>query len=193
MKTTSVSLLDRLRGAGPDDANWLRLQQIYHPLIRRWLARLPGLEAEADDLAQEVFLVIIREVNRFERRRAGSFRTWLRQVTVNQVRTFRRRRQRRPTVGGDPVEGFLDELSDPDGELAREWDADHDRHVLQKLLSIVQSDFHRTTWEAFQRSALDGSATSVVAKELGLTVNAVLQAKSRVLKRLREEAGDLLG
>jgi RNA polymerase sigma-70 factor, ECF subfamily len=55
------------------------------PLIARWLARVPGLGDEADDLAQEVFVVVIREIPRFQRQREGSFRAWLRQVTVNKV------------------------------------------------------------------------------------------------------------
>ena len=71
---TSVSLLDRLRVARPDASDWDRLQGIYLPLIRRWLARVPGLGDEADDLAQDVFLVVVRELPRFERRREGSFR-----------------------------------------------------------------------------------------------------------------------
>jgi DNA-binding NarL/FixJ family response regulator len=37
-----------------------------------------------------------------------------------------------------------------------------------------------------------GIRNPVVAEEMGLSVNAVLQAKSRILKRLRAEAGDLL-
>ncbi len=39
---TSVSLLDRLKVARPDASDWHRLQGIYLPLIRRWLARVPG-------------------------------------------------------------------------------------------------------------------------------------------------------
>ncbi len=193
MTPTSVSLLDRLKAAGPDATDWNRLQEIYLPLISRWLARVPGLGVEADDLAQEVFVVVIRELPRFSRQREGSFRAWLRQVTVNKVRTHRRRVHRRPAVGRDETEGFLKNLADPDGELAREWDRDHDRHVFQKLLAIVEPDFNATTWDAFRRFAVDGKAAASVAKELGLSVNAIVQAKSRVLKRLREEAGDLLG
>jgi RNA polymerase sigma-70 factor (ECF subfamily) len=193
MIPTSVSLLDRLKAAGPDASDWNRLQGIYLPLISRWLGRVPGLGAEADDLAQEVFVVVIREIPRFQRQREGSFRAWLRQVTVNKVRTHRRRRNRRPTVGVDATDGFLNSLADPNGELAREWDMDHDRHVFEKLLAVVQSDFNSTTWEAFRRFAVDGLPAAVVAEELGLIVNAILQAKSRILKRLREEAGDLLG
>jgi DNA-directed RNA polymerase specialized sigma24 family protein len=61
MNTTSVSLLDRLKHAPADAAEWHRLQEMYLPLIRRWLARIPGLGDEADDLAQEVLVVVFRE------------------------------------------------------------------------------------------------------------------------------------
>ena len=186
---TSVSLLDRLKMAAPDASDWNRLQGIYLPLISRWLGRVPGLGVEADDLAQEVFVVVIREIPRFQRQREGSFRAWLRQVTVNRARTYRKRRHRRPVVGRDQADVFLDSLADPNGDLAREWDLDHDREVFHKLLAIVQPDFSPTTWEAFRRFAVDGLPAAKVAEEMGMTVNAVLQAKSRVLKRLRQEAG----
>jgi RNA polymerase sigma-70 factor, ECF subfamily len=140
-----------------------------------------------------VLVVVFREIPKFDRQREGSFRAWLRQVTVNRVRTLRRQRRRRPTVGLDPAEGFLDQLADPNGDLAREWDADHDRHVVQKLLAVVQPDFTPTTWEAFQKFALDGLPAARVAQDLGLSENAVIKAKSRILKRLRAEAGELLG
>jgi RNA polymerase sigma-70 factor (ECF subfamily) len=190
---TSVSLLDRLKGAPPDASDWGRLHDIYLPLITRWLRRIPGLGDESDDLAQEVFVVMVRELPRFERQREGSFRAWLRQVAVNKLRTFRKQLGRNPVVGLDLTDGFLDQLADPNGALAHEWDLDHDRHVFEKLLTIVQPDFQANTWEAFRRFAIDGHPAIEVAAELGLNVNSVLQAKSRVLKRLREEAGELLG
>jgi RNA polymerase sigma-70 factor, ECF subfamily len=189
---TSVSLLDRLKLARPDASDWDRLQGIYLPLIRRWLARVPGLGDEADDLAQDVFVVVVRELPQFERRREGSFRAWLRRVTANRARVHHRRRRRIPAVGLDPAVGFLDRLEAPNSDLAREWDQDHDGHVFDRLLAIVQPDFQPTTWEAFRPLALDGLPAARVATALGLTENAVLQAKSRILKRLRAEAGDLL-
>jgi RNA polymerase sigma-70 factor (ECF subfamily) len=193
MQPTSVSLLDRLKSARPDGSDWGRLQDIYRPLVLGWLGRVPGLGGEAEDLAQEVLVVLVREVPRFDRQREGSFRTWLRQVAVNQVRTWRKQRKRRPLVGLDPTDGFLDRLADPAGDLAREWDRDHDRHVTQKLLAAVRPDFTPTTWEAFQKFVLEGRPAAVVAGELGISENAVIQSKSRILKRLREEAGELLG
>jgi RNA polymerase sigma-70 factor, ECF subfamily len=190
---TSVSLLDRLKVARPDASDWNRLQVVYLPLIQRWLGRVPGLGDEAADIAQEVMLVVFREVPRFDRQREGSFRTWLRRVAVNKVRNYRRQRQRRPVVGLDPADGFLERLSDPNDNLAREWDKDHDKHVVEQLLILVRADFNPTTWQAFHRFGVEGEPAGRVAEELGLSENAVILAKSRVLKRLRREAGDLLG
>jgi RNA polymerase sigma-70 factor (ECF subfamily) len=189
---TSISLLDRLKVARPEAIDWERLQGIYLPLVQRWLRRVPGLGNEADDLAQEVFVVVIRELPRFERRREGSFRAWLRTITANKARNHCKQRDRRPTVGMDQAEGFLDQMADPDSDLAREWDCEHDEHVIQKLLAAVRADFNPTTWEAFRRLALDGQPAARVAEEMGMPENAVLLAKSRVIRRLRREAGDLL-
>ena len=193
MHPTSVSLLDRLKSARPDASDWDRVRDIYLPLILGWIGRVPGLGAEVEDLAQEVIVVLLREIPRFDRRREGSFRAWLRQVTVNKVRTWRKQRLRRPSVGLDPADGFLERLADPSGDLARQWDQEHDRHVAQRLLVAVRPDFSPTTWEAFQRFALDGLPAAIVAGELGISENAVIRSKSRILKRLREEAGELLG
>jgi RNA polymerase sigma-70 factor (ECF subfamily) len=193
MNTTSLSLLDRLRRAGPDDADWLRMNDIYLPLIRHWLAGVPGLRDEADDLAQEVLVVLVRELPTFERRRQGSFRAWLRQVTVNRVRAYAKGRLKQPLAGlGADGERLLSQLEDSNSEVARQWDRDHDDHVLRKLLAVVRPDFDPATWQAFTRFALDGLSADEVARELAMSESNVVQAKFRVLKRLREEAGDLV-
>jgi RNA polymerase sigma-70 factor (ECF subfamily) len=59
-------------------------------------------------------------------------------------------------------------------------------------MRLVRPEFTEATWQAFQRLALDGAPGQVVAEELGLSVNAVLIAKSRVLARLRQEAQGLV-
>src|SRR5713101_7846680 len=89
---TSLSLLNRLRQAAPNPADWRRLHEIYRPLIRSWMRRVPGVADEADDLAQEVLVVLFRELASFERRRDGSFRAWLRQITLNRIRAFHKAR-----------------------------------------------------------------------------------------------------
>jgi RNA polymerase sigma-70 factor, ECF subfamily len=193
MNTTSLSLLDRLKRAGPDAGDWRRLQGIYLPLIAHWLRGVPGLRDEADDLTQEVRIVLVRELPSFERHRQGSFRAWLRQVTVNRVRNYSKVRRKQPLAGlGADGERFLSQLEDPNSDLSRQWDQEHDQHVLQKLLAVVQADFDPQTWQAFTRFALDGLPAAAAARELAVSESIVVQAKFRVLKRLREEAGDFL-
>ncbi len=139
-------------------------------------------------------MVLLRELPHFERRCDGAFRAWLRQITVNQIRRCLDSRRRKPAAGagGDDAAGFLDQLADPNGNLSRQWDQDHERHVFGKLLAIVRRDFQPATWEAFARFALEARTAAEVADELGTTEEAVLKAKFRVLKRLREEAAEIL-
>lgn len=192
-KLTSVSLLERLKSPEADDAGWRRLHEIYEPWILQWLSRVPELGDEAHDLTQEVLMVVVRELPGFERQRDGSFRRWLGNVVANRVRTYWKRRKRQPRAAGSgSVDDFLEQLEDPTSALSRQWDREHDEFVLRRLMATVERDFNNTTWQAFRRCALDGHSAPAVAADLGISVNAVLTAKSRVLKRLREEAAGLV-
>ena len=82
---------------------------------------------------------------------------------------------------------MLDELEDPKSRMSELWDQQHDQHVARRLMELVQPHFEASTWRAFRRVVLDGAKAAVVAEELGVSVNAVLLAKSRVLSRLRQE------
>jgi RNA polymerase sigma-70 factor (ECF subfamily) len=193
MSQTSVSLLDRLREQ-PDDPSWKRLVDLYSPLIHSWLRRYAVQPSDADDLVQEVLGAVVRDLPRFRHdRRPGAFRCWLRTITVNRLRGFWRARQARPVATGDSdLVQQLEQLEDPTSSLSQRWDAEHDRHVLNRLLELLEPEFAPTSWQAFRRVTLEGKRASDVAAELGLSVNAVLLAKSRVLRRLRQEAQDLI-
>ena len=192
MPDTSVSLLDRLRDS-PDAASWQRLVDLYAPLIQTWLRRQGLQPADADDLAQDVLAVLIRELPTFQHRGAGAFRSWLRAITVNRLRNFCRARQARPDATGDSdFLNQLDQLEDPHSELSRLWDQEHEQHVLRRALELIGPEFAPSTWQAFRRVMIDGAAVPAVAAELGLSVNAVFIAKSRVLSRLRREVRGLI-
>jgi RNA polymerase sigma-70 factor (ECF subfamily) len=189
---TSASLLERLR-LSPDEEAWQRLDDIYRPLIRRWLRRDPTLGEEAEDIVQDVMGVLVRELPAFQRRQTGSFRRWLRTITAHRLAAFYRSRKNRPLALGAPAEESpLEQLADPNSELSRLWDGEHDRHVLRRLMDLIAPLFEETTLAAFCRVAFDGLPPAQVAEELGLSLNAVLVAKSRVLTRLRQEAEGLI-
>src|SRR5947209_5841927 len=130
---TSVSLLERLAGE-PTDRDWQRLHDLYQPLLRAWMARAGVSSSDADDLLQEVLLVVFREVADFDRRRTGSFRSWLRTILVHRLRDFFRNTRYRPVATGDSA--FLErlnELESPDSEMSRLWEREHDEYLAARL------------------------------------------------------------
>jgi len=189
---TSLTLLGRLAGK-PTDADWQRLCGLYEPLLRTWLIRSGVPDAEADDLVQEVLLVVSREVAAFDRRREGAFRSWLRTILVNRIRNWFRDCQYRPQAGGGSAFAErLAELESPEGALSRRWDLEHDEHVVARAMQLIEHDFAPTTWQAFCRHVIENEPAAQVAQELGLSLNSVLLAKSRILKRLRQELNGLV-
>lgn len=193
MSETSVSLLERLRSV-PDEASWRRLVELYTPLLRRWLRHHLLPAADADDLSQEVLTVVVRELSHFEHNgRPGAFRTWLRTILVHRLRDFWRSRRYRPdATGASDFLHKLEQLEDPQSGLSGLWDQEHDRHVVRQLLEQIRDEFEPATWRAFEGVMLGGERPADVAARLGISVNAVLLAKSRILHRLRGEGRGLL-
>ena len=70
--------------------------------------------------------------------------------------------------------------------------AEYRDHLLRKAIAIAERDFDPVTWRACKLTALEDRPAADVAKELGMTINAVYLAKSRVLRHLRSELQGLL-
>lgn len=193
MNDTSLSLLQRLRQSTQSES-WDRFGALYGPLIKAWLRKFDVQESDADDLLQEVMLAVSKDLANFEHSGCpGSFRGWLKSILVNRLRRFWSSRDRQPQVRGDSlVERRLAELEDPGSEISRIWNREHDQYVLRQLLSLAEPHFEPVTWEAFCRVALEGAKPRFVAAEMGISLNSVCLAKSRVTRRLRQEAAGLI-
>jgi RNA polymerase sigma-70 factor (ECF subfamily) len=188
MIATSATLLENL-SERDNRAAWDRFLALYTPLIRGWLARHLPQPADVDDVVQQVLVVIVEKLPAFAHSgRAGAFRAWLRGITVNRLRMFWRTR---PEAGPDP-EPLLQQLEDPTSDLSQQWDREHDEQVLRRAMELIEPEFMPATWQAFRRLTLQGDTPEAVAADLGLTVNAAFIAKSRVLRRLREEVEGLV-
>jgi RNA polymerase sigma factor (sigma-70 family) len=192
MHTTSLSLLARLQ-ARPDTDSWQRLVSLYQPLLHGWLRGYAARPQDADDLVQEVLVVLLRDLPVFRHPgHGGAFRGWLRGILVNRLRTLWRAGRGRPTAaGGSDFLHLAEQLADPESDLSRHWDEQHDREVLARLLHLMDSEFEPKTLLAFRRVGLEGAPARDVAAELGMSVGAVYMAKSTVLRRLRQEAQGL--
>lgn len=193
MSQTSITLLNTLQRQD-DPTTWDRLVALYRPLLLIWLRKYEVQASDAEDLAQEVLLAVAKDVPSFDHNgRPGAFRAWLRSIMVNRLRIFWRTRGRHPQASGDSdIEQRLAQLDDPASQLSHLWNKQHDVHVAQQLLTLAEAHFTAETWTAFTRVAIDGERPDVVAAEIGISVNAVFIAKSRVLSRLRQEAAGIV-
>ncbi len=193
MENTSLTLLARLQQADDSEA-WQRLFGIYQPLLAIWLRKYEVQPSDADDLAQEVLATVSKDFAGFHHNgRLGAFRTWLKAILLNRLRTYWRSRDRRPpSIGGSSFEERLAQLEDPASAMSQLWNRQHDLHVLNRLLELSRPKFSAETWEVFTRVAIQGERADLVAAETGISLNAVFIAKSRVLSKLREEAAGLV-
>lgn len=190
--STSRSLVRR--AAANDPAAWQRLSQVYGPLVYQW-CRHCGLQPDdASDVVQEVFRALARSLNTFRSDQPGdSFRAWLWTITHNKLLDHHRSRQRRPqAIGGSTAHQELQELPEIAPEDSDEPHRQQVRSELaQRALALMQQDFEERTWQAFWKTAVEQKTAPQAAAELGTTVAAVYMAKSRVLRRLREELDGL--
>ena len=180
---TRSSLLLRIRDPR-DSAAWQSFVDTYGPMIYRYGRRRGAQDADAADLTQEVLIEVARCIRAFEYRPEwGRFRDWLGLVVRRRLARLRER-----TEGGAEVPCDDEEL----GRLAAaavdpEWVDEFNAQVLQAALAQARPHFEPATWRAFERTWLEGRSAAETAAELGLPIEKVYVAKSRVLKRLEAE------
>lgn len=190
-KVSSASLLERIRLHDRDA--WDRFVELYVPTIYD-ICRRSGIQAaDADDVVQEVLQSVSRGLNNFKKEREGdSFRGWLYRIVQNKIRDwFRRSVTQPPGVGGSDFNRTLDQIPEEvsDSTLSNGTFSDP---ALTRALDLIRNEFQERTWTAFWRLTVDRQSAADVAAALGMKINAVRQAKFRILQRLRAEFGDLI-
>jgi RNA polymerase sigma-70 factor (ECF subfamily) len=189
---TRQSLL--LRAQIGEEKAWQDLTDLYRPLIIGWLNRQGVPASDLEDLSQEILLSVVKHLPGFQHSgHRGAFRSWLRTIVCSRTTDYWRAIDAGTQAsGGSGAAAALQQIADPDSDLNRQWDEEHDGYVLDCLLDLVEEEFEPITLQAFRRLALDGAAGAAVAGELGMSVVAVYGAKSRVLQRIRQEAEGLI-
>lgn len=189
---TRPSLL--ARASSRDPAAWSALVRLYAPLIAHWCRRC-GLDAhDAADCTQDVFAAVAASLATFvPQRTPGAFRGWLWTITRHKVCDLVRRNGRQPRAAGSSTAGrniaqIPDPVAIPDEEPS---DAAQLTELTRRGLEQVRGEFAATTWEAFWRTVVDGVPTEIVAQQLRLTAAAVRQHRCRVMRRLRQQLGDV--
>ena len=190
---TQPTLLVRIRNTYDHEA-WSRFVDLYGPLVYGFLRKRGLQDADAVDLAQDVFRQITTAIQRLDYDgEKGSFRGWLLTIVQNRLLAHWRKKQERASGDTDALQ-MLHEIPQP-GTLdeSSEWDAEYERQLFHFASQTVKQDFTPATWAAFWQTAIEGRSGKDVAQGLEMTVAAVYLAKGRVMARLREQIKILAG
>jgi RNA polymerase sigma-70 factor (ECF subfamily) len=185
---TSSTLLRRVRDTG-DAASWREFATLYEPLIVRYtLSSRRGLsEPDARDVAQDVFIRLLKALPTFELdHRRGRFRTYLWRVTTSALADRARRDRRR----GDAEQEWRDRHRTPGGQAS--WDRAFRQRVLGHALTRVREATSPKTWACFEEHVLKTRPAAEVAREVGVSANAVYVHSSTVLSRVRARCAECL-
>ncbi|MGH7369316.1 MAG: RNA polymerase sigma factor [Candidatus Methylomirabilaceae bacterium] len=186
-------LIQRLK-AGDHDA----FDQIYRrhvAMVYRQAVRLMGNDAEAEEVAQEVFLVIYQKAKTF--RGESAFSTWIYRLTVNMALTKLRRRKRGEEVSFDD---YLPRFQDDGHHQVRpvvDWSQEIEAPLAQKeVRQILQRAIDQLSpldKAVVVQSDLEGVANREIGENLGLSVPAVKARLHRARLFLRGRVAVHLG
>lgn len=193
---TRGSLLRRAKQR--ESRAWNDLVALYTPLVQRWCRRCGISPHQTEDCVQEVFSSVTKSLNRFQPTgENGAFRGWLWTITINKIRDFARREARHMQAsGGSTAMQRINQAVDPVAVDPASHDQDPTdeldlSHLARRGREQIRDEFAERTWKIFDRSVIDGIASSQVANEFQVTTATVRKVRSRILRRLRQQLGDL--
>lgn len=149
----------------------------YGMIVRAYLAARLSHQDDADDLAQEVFLIAFDKLDACDPRR---FQAWLLGIAKNQLRNHWRARSRRE----DALSRFREEVSEiVEGDLETAAQSFTPARIERLLhcIALLPDRLRRIV-----RGGLDGICSETMAAELGIKPNALYQARFRAHAALRK-------
>ncbi|QEG41712.1 RNA polymerase sigma factor [Roseimaritima ulvae] len=188
---TNESLILRVRDPA-DSAAWSAFLAIYRPVVYR-LARSRGLQdADADDLAQQVFVAIARAVGHWQPATDGPpFRAWLYRIAHNEILKAVTRRKPDAAVGSSTVQEMLNAVPRRDDDVTDVLIQETRREAFRWAAEEIRPEFTATSWAMFWQSTVQQQAVELVAKTHRRSKGAVYLARFRVTKRLKEKLDEV--
>ncbi|MBX3437255.1 MAG: sigma-70 family RNA polymerase sigma factor [Planctomycetaceae bacterium] len=185
MPVTRNSLILRVAEGG-DAMSWEEFVAIYQPFLHNVVRRTGMNDHDACDIVQDVFLMLLRTLPRFEyRSERGRFRGWLKTIVQNMVvdRLRRKGRSREIPIGDEAVVELAPRTDDA-------WNREYRLQVARFAQEQVQSSSAEVTWLCFEEHVLKRRTAAEVAAQLGLSCGAVYMNASRTLARIREKCAE---
>ncbi|MES2023684.1 MAG: RNA polymerase sigma factor [Patescibacteria group bacterium] len=159
------------------------LLEKYTPVVYNFVRRLAG-EGNADDLTQETFIKVWKNLGRFDAEKSG-FKTWLFTIARNTAYDFLRKKKSfnfSDLENDDSDFNFSDSISDenllPDEALQKM----EDKEFLNKILDHLRADYREVLVLHYQEEM----TFDQIGKVLGSPLNTVKSKHYRALIELRK-------
>ena len=194
---TRRSLLSHIKNWN-DEASWREFTNTYWRLIYNTARRRGLSESDAEDVTQEVLVVVAQRMRDFKYDPArGSFKGWLRTLTANlSVNRHRKRGREVPTVAlaarNDTSTDPLAALPDPASlEADPRWEEEWEANLLRAALDRVQCQAAAATFQMYDFHVLQGQTVGQTCAALGVSAAKVYLAKLRIGRMLKREVARL--
>ena len=154
--------------------------RLYQADVRVLMRRHFGNSAEADEVAQEVFVQVYQSMAKF--RQEGSVRAWVLGIARNQILLHFRNESRRRRLTGSviPPELLEVEATSGDADPFQHESADAELNALQDCLQRLD-DQPRALVEAFY---FQGQSAESIAEETEKNAGAIRMMLMRIRKQL---------
>ncbi|MFG0314416.1 MAG: RNA polymerase sigma factor [Phycisphaerales bacterium] len=183
---TTTILLEQLHDA--QDEAWQRFTARFRPPMIRFARRCGLSEEQAEDAAQDTLVQFVERYRdgQYERSR-GRLGSWLFTLMYNSIRSQRRDDARSPRQAPRVIDRTTFFSARPDeASAARVWEQDWEHHAISTCIDQLRSEVSPSHFQVFELTTFREVPAAEVARQLGLTRDAVYQARYRVLKRLEE-------
>src|SRR5436190_11869024 len=159
-----------------------QLVERHQRMVIGTVGRMLGTNSDAEDIAQQVFVRVWKNVKRYEPR--AKFTTWLLKITRNLVFNELRRRSRHPAV---PLQSETDEEERPiKDEQTVAPDASLLEHELQEAVDAAIAQLPETQRMAVILRRYEELSYEEIAETLDQSVSAVKSLLFRARTELRE-------
>lgn len=177
MEERDHELVERARSG--DALAFRELVESHGANVFKTAVRVTGNREAAEDVVQETFLKVHRQLDKFDRR--ARFGTWLYRIAMNcaidHIRKEKRRSERAAMTGGDSLESLVSGAPSQDRLLRSAEIADRVRAVLADLSPRERA--------AFVLRHYQGCSIAEIAEVLDLRTNACKSTIFRAVRKLR--------
>jgi len=190
LQECSLGLLSRAQKN--DILAWSMFVSLFTPLVYTWLRQWGLAPEEAQNVGQVTLLSVHRQLRTYDPRQSGeTFRSWLVRLTWHEFEGHRdskimnkKSRVLKPEVLTETVVFAL--------ETEEETVATESNQLRARALEIIKELFPKRDWDAFQQVVFENQSAVSVARNLGCQPSEVFLAKSKILRKLRQEFDGLI-